>query len=169
MITKKLKTIQCVLTISDTRNKETDKGGQLVQKCLKELNIEVTEEHYHIIKDDKEDIQSQIDEWLASDIDVIITTGGTGIAQRDVTIEAVKPLLDKEIEGFGELFRYLSYTEDVGTKALLSRALAGTVMSKLIFTLGSTGAVKLAMTKLIIPELNHMVYELHNKIVIKAL
>ena len=68
------KTIQCaVLTISDTRNKETDKGGQLVQKCLKELNIEVTEEHYHIIKDDKEDIQSQIDEWLASDIDVIIT------------------------------------------------------------------------------------------------
>ena len=93
------KTIQCaVLTISDTRNKETDKGGQLVQKCLKELNIEVTEEHYHIIKDDKEDIQSQIDEWLASDIDVIITTGGTGIAQRDVTIEAVKPLLDKEIE-----------------------------------------------------------------------
>lgn len=157
------KTIQCaVLTISDTRNKETDKGGQLVQKCLKELNIEVTEEHYHIIKDDKEDIQSQIDEWLASDIDVIITTGGTGIAQRDVTIEAVKPLLDKEIEGFGELFRYLSYTEDVGTKALLSRALAGTVMSKLIFTLpGSTGAVKLAMTKLIIPELNHMVYELN--------
>ena len=130
------KTIQCaVLTISDTRNKETDKGGQLVQKYLKELNIEVTEEHYNIIKDDKEDIQSQIDEWLASDIDVIITTGGTGIAQRDVTIEAVKPLLDKEIEGFGELFRYLSYTEDVGTKALLSRALAGTVMSKLILSL----------------------------------
>ena len=79
-----------------------------------------------------------------------------------MTIEAIKPLLDKEIEGFGELFRYLSYTEDVGTKALLSRALAGTVMSKLIFTLpGSTGAVKLAMTKLIIPELNHMVYELN--------
>ena len=157
------KTIQCaVLTISDTRNKETDKGGQLVQKYLKELNIEVTEEHYNIIKDDKADIQSQIDEWLASDIDVIITTGGTGIAQRDITIEAVKPLLDKEIEGFGELFRYLSYTEDVGTKALLSRALAGTVMNKLIFTLpGSTGAVKLAMTKLIIPELHHMVYELH--------
>lgn len=157
------KTVQCaVLTISDTRNKETDKGGQLVQECLKGLNIEVTKEHYNIVKDDKIDIQSQIDEWLASDIDVIITTGGTGIARRDVTIEAVKPLLDKEIEGFGELFRYLSYTEDVGTKALLSRAIAGTIMNKLIFTLpGSTGAVKLAMTKLIIPELNHMVYELN--------
>lgn len=122
----------------------------------------MTKEHYNIVKDDKIDIQSQIDEWLASDIDVIITTGGTGIARRDVTIEAVKPLLDKEIEGFGELFRYLSYTEDVGTKALLSRAIAGTIMNKLIFTLpGSTGAVKLAMTKLIIPELNHMVYELN--------
>ena len=157
------KTVQCaVLTISDTRNKETDKGCQLVQECLKGLNIEVTKEHYNIVKDDKIDIQSQIDEWLASDIDVIITTGGTGIARRDVTIEAVKPLLDKEIEGFGELFRYLSYTEDVGTKALLSRAIAGTIMNKLIFTLpGSTGAVKLAMTKLIIPELNHMVYELN--------
>lgn len=157
------KMVQCaVLTISDTRNKETDKGGQLVQECLKGLNIEVTKEHYNIVKDDKIDIQSQIDEWLASDIDVIITTGGTGIARRDVTIEAVKPLLDKEIEGFGELFRYLSYTEDVGTKALLSRAIAGTIMNKLIFTLpGSTGAVKLAMTKLIIPELNHMVYELN--------
>ena len=96
-----------------------------------------------------------------TDIDVIITTGGTGIAQRDVTIEAVKPLLTKEIEGFGELFRYLSYVEDVGTRALLSRAVAGTVNNKLIFSIpGSTGAVKLALEKLIKPELNHLIHEL---------
>jgi len=102
---------------------------------------------------------------LKSDIDVIITTGGTGIAPRDVTIEAVEPLLTKKLDGFGELFRYLSYAEDVGTRALLSRAIAGTVNNKLIFTLpGSTGAVNLAMKKLIQPELNHMVYELNKKV-----
>lgn len=155
--------IRCaVLTISDTRDKESDKGGQLVQSLLQDMNVEVDKDHYTIVKDNKEDIQSQIDSWLASDIDVIITTGGTGISQKDITIEAIRPILDKEIEGFGELFRYLSYTEDVGTKSLLSRAIAGTIMNKLIFTLpGSTGAVKLAIEKLIKPELNHMVYELN--------
>ncbi|MBI5973346.1 MogA/MoaB family molybdenum cofactor biosynthesis protein [Staphylococcus caledonicus] len=155
--------IRCaVLTISDTRDKDNDKGGQLVQSLLQDMNIEIDNEHYAIVKDNKEAIQSQIETWLASEIDVIITTGGTGISQKDITIEAVRPLLDKEIEGFGELFRYLSYTEDVGTKSLLSRAVAGTVMNKIIFTLpGSTGAVKLAVEKLIKPELNHMVYELN--------
>lgn len=155
--------IRCaVLTISDTRDKDNDKGGQLVQSLLQDMNIEIDNEHYAIVKDNKEAIQSQIETWLASEIDVIITTGGTGISQKDITIEAVRPLLDKEIEGFGELFRYLSYTEDVGTKSLLSRAVAGTVMNKIIFTLpGSTGAVKLAMEKLIKPDLNHMVYELN--------
>ncbi|MCI2947929.1 molybdopterin adenylyltransferase [Staphylococcus caledonicus] len=155
--------IRCaVLTISDTRDKDNDKGGQLVQSLLQDMNIEIGNEHYAIVKDNKEAIKSQIETWLASEIDVIITTGGTGISQKDITIEAVRPLLDKEIEGFGELFRYLSYTEDVGTKSLLSRAIAGTVMNKLIFTLpGSTGAVKLAVEKLIKPELNHMVYELN--------
>ncbi|RIP19056.1 molybdenum cofactor biosynthesis protein MoaB, partial [Staphylococcus gallinarum] len=103
----------------------------------------------------------QLREWLKEDIDVIITTGGTGIAQRDVTIEAVSALITKEIEGFGELFRYLSYTEDVGTRALLSRAIAGAVGDKLIFSIpGSTGAVKLALNKLIKPELNHLVKEI---------
>ena len=121
----------------------------LSKLLIQDINVEVLNSNYAIVKDDKVAIQSQIEQWLASDIDVIITTGGTGIAQRDVTIEAVKPLLDKEIEGFGELFRYLSYTED-GTKALLSRAVAGSVKNKLIYTLpGSTGAVKLAIEKLI--------------------
>lgn len=151
-----------VLTVSDTRTKETDKGGQLVQQYLKDLNAEIREGHYQIVKDDVTEIQTQVNEWLSNDVDVIITTGGTGISQRDVTIEAIKPLLDKEIEGFGEIYRYLSYTEDVGTRAILSRAIAGTVGHQVIISIpGSTGAVKLAMEKLITKELNHLVHELN--------
>lgn len=151
-----------VLTVSDTRNYETDKGGQLIQTLLKDENINIKRENYQIVKDDQEAIHSQLQTWLQQkNIDVIITTGGTGIAQRDVTIEVVRPLLDKEIEGFGELFRYLSYTEDVGTRSLLSRAVAGTHDEALIFALpGSTGAIKLAINKLIKPELNHLLHEL---------
>ncbi|MCJ0952672.1 molybdenum cofactor biosynthesis protein MoaB [Mammaliicoccus sciuri] len=151
-----------VLTVSDTRTKETDKGGQLVQQYLNDLNVEIKEGHYQIVKDDVTEIQTQVNEWLSKDVDAIITTGGTGISQRDVTIEAIKPLLDKEIEGFGEIFRYLSYTEDVGTRAILSRAIAGTVGHQVIISIpGSTGAVKLAMEKLITKELNHLVHELN--------
>lgn len=151
-----------VLTVSDTRTKETDKGGQHVQQYLKDLNVEIKEGHYQIVKDDVTEIQTQVNEWLNNDVDAIITTGGTGISQRDVTIEAIKPLLDKEIEGFGEIFRYLSYTEDVGTRAILSRAIAGTVGHQVIISIpGSTGAVKLAMEKLITKELNHLVHELN--------
>lgn len=152
-----------ILTVSDTRDFDSDKGGQLVQSLLKEINVSIEEHHYKIVKDDKNAITLQIKQWLEDNenLDVIITTGGTGISQRDVTIEAVRPLLTKELEGFGELFRYLSYTEDVGTRALLSRAIGGTAKDKLIFALpGSTGAVKLAIEKLIKPELNHLVHEL---------
>ena len=156
------KDIKCaILTVSDTRDYETDRGGQLAQSLLSELNVSIASEHYRIVKDEQDLIQKQLQEWLKKDIDVIITTGGTGIAQRDVTIEAVSALITKEIEGFGELFRYLSYTEDVGTRALLSRAIAGAVGDKLIFSIpGSTGAVKLALNKLIKPELNHLVNEI---------
>lgn len=152
-----------ILTVSDTRDFDSDKGGQLVQSLLKEINVSIEQHHYKIVKDDKNAITLQIKQWLEDNenIDVIITTGGTGISQRDVTIEAVRPLLTKELEGFGELFRYLSYSEDVGTRALLSRAIGGTAKDKLIFALpGSTGAVKLAIEKLIKPELNHLVHEL---------
>lgn len=152
-----------LLTVSDTRDFDSDKDGQLVQSLLKEINVSIEEHHYKIVKDDKNAITLQIKQWLEDNenLDVIITTGGTGISQRDVTIEAVRPLLTKELEGFGELFRYLSYTEDVGTRALLSRAIGGTAKDKLIFALpGSTGAVKLAIEKLIKPELNHLVHEL---------
>ncbi|UXR78010.1 MULTISPECIES: molybdenum cofactor biosynthesis protein B [unclassified Staphylococcus] len=155
--------IRCaVLTVSDTRTVETDKGGQLVKTLLETINTVVQPEHYCIVKDDKEEIQAQLDKWLAEDVEVIVTTGGTGIAPRDVTIETVSPMLTKEIEGFGELFRYLSYVEDVGTRALLSRAVGGTIGNKLIFCLpGSTGAVKLGLNKLILPELNHLIHEMN--------
>lgn len=154
--------IRCaVLTISDTRDFKTDKSGQLIKSLLEEENVEINQEAYKIVKDEPQAIKLQIDKWLDSGLDVIITTGGTGISPRDITIETLRPLFTKEIEGFGELFRYLSYTEDVGTKALLSRAVAGTVKDKLIFCLpGSSGAVKLALNKLIKPELNHLVHEL---------
>ncbi|MDK3818250.1 molybdenum cofactor biosynthesis protein MoaB [Staphylococcus pseudintermedius] len=155
--------IRCaVLTVSDTRTTETDKGGQSVQTLLQTADFEVEIQHYMIVKDELTAIQSTVQQWLTGDVDVIVTTGGTGIAPRDVTIEAVTPLLDKEIEGFGELFHYLSFTEDVGTRALLSRAVAGTAKRTLIFCLpGSTGAVKLALNRLILPELTHLVYEMN--------
>ncbi|MGE6413594.1 MogA/MoaB family molybdenum cofactor biosynthesis protein [Planococcus kocurii] len=149
-----------VLTVSDTRTEETDTGGQLVQKMAKDNALEVRD--YAIVQDDIASIRLRISDWLEQDdIDTIITTGGTGIAKRDVTLEAIQPLFEKEISGFGELFRYVSFTEDVGTKALLSRAAAGAANDKAIFVLpGSRGAVKLAMERLILPEIQHIYSEL---------
>lgn len=149
-----------VLTVSDTRTHETDSGGRLVKTLAEAKGIEVT--NYQIVRDDKEDIKAVLSEWLGNrDIDAIISTGGTGIAKRDVSIEAIEPFFEKEIPGFGELFRYLSFTEDIGTKALLSRASAGMASDQAIFILpGSRGAVKLAMERLILPEIRHIVFEL---------
>ena len=153
-----------VLTVSDTRDKTTDKGGKLVIEYIETVNAFVPDEHYEIVKDDIETIQNAVKKHLAAGVDAVITTGGTGIARRDVTIEAVTPLFDKEIEGFGELFRMLSYTEDIGSRSLLSRAAAGTHDHQLIISLpGSSGAVKLAMEKLVMPELNHLVFELNKE------
>ncbi|MFD2830301.1 MogA/MoaB family molybdenum cofactor biosynthesis protein [Corticicoccus populi] len=151
-----------VVTVSDTRTRETDKGGQLVKKYLTEINAVVADENYIIVTDDISKIKESVQQLLNSDIDAVITTGGTGIARRDVTLEALEPLFDKKIEGFGEIFRMLSYTEDIGSRSILSRAAAGTYGNKVIISLpGSTGAVKLAMEELVIPELNHLVYELN--------
>jgi molybdenum cofactor biosynthesis protein B len=153
--------IRCaVITISDTRTKETDKSGQRIITLLRERHHEVVS--YEIVKDDKDSIQHAVNEAGSRlDVDAVITNGGTGIAKRDVTIEAILPLLEKEITGFGELFRMLSYTEDIGAAAMLSRALAGVKEQTLIFSLpGSTGAVTLGMNKLILPELRHMISEI---------
>lgn len=151
-----------VITVSDTRTKETDKGGRKVLEYLREMNVEMDAADYIIVTDDREEISRTVEDLAAGGIDAIITTGGTGIAARDVTIEAVRPLFDKEIEGFGEIFRMLSFTEDIGSRSILSRAVAGAIGSTVVFTLpGSTGAVTLAMERLVVPELNHCVHELH--------
>jgi molybdopterin adenylyltransferase len=155
------KTVYCkVITVSDTRNKETDKSGKLMMELLEQAGHSIVD--YVIVKDEETPIKEEILKGCErQDIEVILTNGGTGIAKRDVTIETVQGLLDKEIIGFGELFRMLSYQEDIGSAAILSRAIGGVVKDKAVFsTPGSTGAVKLAMNKLILPEIGHVVREI---------
>lgn len=150
-----------VITISDTRDQSTDKSGDLIQAYLKEAGHEVIDRV--IIPDEESSIEQVVKEGsLRSQVDVILTSGGTGISRRDVTIETVEKLFDKHITGFGELFRMLSYTEDIGSAAIMSRASAGVVNNKAVFSMpGSSAAVKLAMEKLIMPELSHVVFELN--------
>jgi len=153
--------VRCkVITVSDTRTVETDKSGQLMVALLEENGHIISE--YEIVKDEQELIQNAIVQGCRNEhIDAILCNGGTGIAKRDVTIETVRELIEKEIPGFGELFRMLSYTEDIGSAAILSRAIAGVAFDTAIFsTPGSRGAVNLAMTKLILPELGHVVSEI---------
>ncbi|HSP21919.1 MAG TPA: MogA/MoaB family molybdenum cofactor biosynthesis protein [Planococcus sp. (in: firmicutes)] len=149
-----------ILSVSDTRDQRTDESGKLIRKLAQEKDLEIAA--YEIVKDDAAEIRKTVSQMLEHEgVDAVITTGGTGIAKRDVTLEAVTPLFDKELPGFGELFRFLSYTEDIGSKALLSRAAAGTSAHKALFVLpGSRGAVRLAMEKLILPEIRHIIFEL---------
>ncbi len=153
--------VRCkVITVSDTRTKETDKSGALMIQKLENAGFII--DQYEIVKDSREEIkQAVVDGCQDPAIDAVLTNGGTGIAWRDVTIETVADLLDKELVGFGEIFRMLSYTEDIGSAAILSRAIAGVSNHTAVFsTPGSSGAVKLAMDKLIIPELAHVVREI---------
>ncbi|MDE3839905.1 molybdenum cofactor biosynthesis protein [Bacillus methanolicus] len=153
--------VKCkVITVSDTRDKQTDKSGKLMIELLEGAGHLIID--YVIVKDEEIAIREEVLKGCQNpDIDVILTNGGTGIAKRDVTIETVSSLFDKEITGFGELFRMLSYQEDIGSAAILSRAVAGVIKDKAVFsTPGSTGAVRLAMNKLILPELGHVVREL---------
>jgi molybdenum cofactor biosynthesis protein B len=154
------KLVFCVLTTSDTRDVSNDKSGWSIRTKLELAGHHVFESR--ICQDAKMEIESIVEEWLRNpNVHAIISTGGTGIGFRDVTIETVAPYFTKTIDGFGELFRYLSYTEDVGSKALLSRATAGVIKEKAFFALpGSVKAVELAMDKLILPEIHHIVHEL---------
>jgi molybdenum cofactor biosynthesis protein B len=150
-----------VVTVSDTRSPETDKSGQLIQQLLLGANHLVGA--YVIVKDEPTQIQGQI-ELLGkiSTLDSVIFNGGTGIAPRDTTYDAIENLLEKTLPGFGEVFRFLSYQE-IGSRAIASRAVAGIYQNKLIFSLpGSTHAVQLAMSQLILPELPHLVSQMRN-------
>lgn len=157
--------VRCmVVTVSDTRSEKTDKSGNLITELLKTSGHHI--EKKEIICDERSAIEKMIDiSRTNSEVDVVISNGGTGIAHRDVTIETIKPLFDKEINGFGELFRMLSYQEDIGSAALLSRAAAGVIDNTAFFAVpGSTGAVRLAMNKLILPEISHVVNEIKKDI-----
>jgi len=152
--------VRCfVLTISDTRTPATDTSGLAIAELLEAGGHEVSGRS--IVKDDPDAIRSTILKQLDDPTSqVIITTGGTGITSRDSTYEVVCNLLEKRLEGFGELFRMLSYQE-IGPSAMLSRACAGTAQGKIIVSLpGSQNAVRLGMTKLLLPELGHLVREL---------
>jgi molybdenum cofactor biosynthesis protein B len=148
-----------VITVSTTRTKDNDISGKNIIGFLEGNGHIVL--YYDIIKDDVSKISQSLEHSLTEEgVQAIIINGGTGIGEKDVTVEAVTPYLEKELVGFGELFRYLSFKE-INSPAILSRAIAGVAKGKIVFCLpGSTNACKMAMEKLIIPELGHIVYEL---------
>jgi molybdopterin adenylyltransferase len=148
-----------VITCSDTRTQETDTSGQLIRKLLEEQGHTVI--GYYLVKDDP----AQIQLWIAlgtsnEHVQAVIINGGTGISRRDSTFEAVDEMLEKRLSGFGEIFRYLTYQE-IGSPAIMTRATAGIINGRVLFSIpGSENAVRLAMQKLILPELGHLVKEL---------
>ncbi|NMF84231.1 MogA/MoaB family molybdenum cofactor biosynthesis protein [Nodosilinea sp. P-1105] len=145
-----------VITVSDTRTFDSDRSGQLIQALLHQAGHQISD--YRIVPDEPLSIGPLCQGLGAqSDVDVIILTGGTGIAPRDTTYDVVATLLDKTLPGFGEIFRQLSFQE-IGSRAMASRAVAGVYGSTLVFSLpGSSKAVQLAMEALILPELPHLV------------
>ena len=148
-----------VVTVSDSRTVADDTSGKLIRELLEAKGHQVV--LHAIVKDDAEAIRLEVLRALAHGrVDAVIATGGTGVSPRDVTPEAVTPLFEKELAGFGELFRMLSFQE-IGPAAVLSRAAAGTSAGKVVYVLpGSSGAVRLALEKLILPELAHLVGQL---------
>jgi molybdenum cofactor biosynthesis protein B len=144
--------------VSDTRTEDTDTGGRAIVELLTDAGHQVVGRQ--VVKDDPIVVRQAVQIYLIrEDVQAILTTGGTGISARDGTFETIEALLDKRLQGFGELFRMLSYQE-IGAAAMLSRATAGTCCGKIVLSLpGSEAAVRLAMTRLILPELGHMVRE----------
>ncbi|ABG40676.1 molybdenum cofactor biosynthesis protein B [Paraglaciecola sp. T6c] len=142
-----------VLTVSDTRDEDTDTSGAYLVSALEADGHRLVDKR--IVKDDKYQLRARVSNWIAStDVQVVLVTGGTGFTARDTTPEALSVLFDKEIEGFGELFRYISYTE-IGTSTVQSRALAGMANGTAIFCMpGSTGACRTAWTGILQQQLN---------------
>jgi molybdenum cofactor biosynthesis protein B len=156
------KSIRCfVITVSDTRDEKSDTSGQTIKQFLTGDGHQTS--GYRIVKDEPLDIAALLEQALGqNDIDAVIVNGGTGISPRDGTFEVVDRFLEKKLDGFGEVFRYLSYL-DIGSAAIMSRAAAGTARGKVLISLpGSKGAVTLAMEKLILPEIRHMVSQLQS-------
>lgn len=148
-----------VITFTDTRDKSSDKSGRIIIDSLEQSGHEVVD--YLIQNENQDEMKVQISNLLHREkIHAIITNGGTGLSPRDSTIEVVRPIFDKELEGFGEIFRLLSFHQ-IGAAAILSRATAGVAKGKIVVCLpGSSKAVKLAMNRIVIPQLPHMVWEI---------
>jgi len=147
-----------VLTISDSRGPDNDSGGDTIASRLREAGHEVVEREW--VSDEPMEIGRVLTRWLKLEsLHVIFTTGGTGLSSRDTTVEVVERFLEKRIDGFGELFRMLSFGE-VGAAAMLSRSVAGLMHGVVVFALpGSVAAVELALDRLILPELEHLIWE----------
>jgi|SRR6187402_2566316 molybdenum cofactor biosynthesis protein B len=148
-----------VLTMSDTRTMETETSGRAIAELLIEAGHTVVDRQ--VVEDDPAEVRRVVSEHIdTGTIQAVITTGGTGISRRDSTYEALTELFEKRLDGFGELFRTLSF-EQIGAAAMLSRATAGVIRGCAVFMLpGSEAGVRLAMTRLVIPELGHVVREL---------
>ena len=148
-----------ILTVSDTRTPETDSSGHAIRERLATAGHQVV--FYRIVKDEPDQIAQLLDEIASGgEARAVLINGGTGISRRDTTYDAVARKLEKTLPGFGELFRVLSY-EEIGAAAMLSRATAGVYRNCMVFSMpGSSNAVKLAMSRLIVPELEHLVWEL---------
>ncbi|MGE5592051.1 MAG: MogA/MoaB family molybdenum cofactor biosynthesis protein [Bacillota bacterium] len=147
-----------VLTVTDSRTVDTDESGKLMQQMLTDQGHQVA--RYALLPNDEARVRAEVDSWTRSgEVDAVLITGGTGLSSRDRTIEAVRPLLEKELPGFGELFRALSY-EEIGPAAMMSRATCGVLRGCIVVSLpGSKAAVRLALGKLLLPQLRHLVQQ----------
>ena len=153
--------VRCaIVTVSDSRTAATDVSGPLMLRLLTEAGHVVVDQA--LLRNEETAVRAHVEAQLArDDVDAVLLSGGTGLGSRDRTVEAVRPLLDKELPGFGELFRVVSFQEQVGSAAILSRAIAGGANGKLVVSMpGSAAAVELALTQILLPELRHALREL---------
>jgi molybdenum cofactor biosynthesis protein B len=151
-----------IVTVSDTRTPETDENRHYIERRMNELGHTVAA--YRLIKDEPDQVAAALEELVAlPTIRLVLFNGGTGISPRDTTYDVISRILEKPLPGFGELFRFLSYQE-VGAAAMLSRATAGVYKGTLVFSMpGSPNAVQVALEKLILPEINHLAWEVVRK------
>jgi molybdenum cofactor biosynthesis protein B len=147
-----------IVVVSDSRTQDTDESGKVASDLLEKKGHTIAE--HLLIGNDSDAIANTLSELTnRTDVDVILTIGGTGISRRDITVDVLSPLMEKKLEGFGEMFRTMSFKQ-IGTGALMSRSTAGVINGKVILCLpGSTAAIRLAVKRIIIPEIGHMVYE----------
>lgn len=156
-----LPALRCaVLTVTDTRTLDTDESGAAMKRLLEAAGHAIAD--YSILPNNEARVRGHVRTLIArSDVDAVLITGGTGLGSKDRTVEAVRSLLEKELPGFGEIFRMVSFQEQIGAAAILSRAVAGSANGKLVVSMpGSKAAVELALTRIVLPELRHAVREL---------